>query len=118
MEIHTIYYYVVRDSRLSDLEQDQIVDKQTREMGSTFNPPPGLSPSEYSSLFVNQFMKNRSDARDQFNNFKIKTRMAETFQVGNQECIDMVAKIEKSPDFDSWENPGYLNYLIELSKNT
>ena len=117
MEIYTIYYYIVKDSGLSDKQKNEIVDKQVREMGSTFNPPPGLSPEEYSAMFVNQFMKNRSDARDQFNDFKMKIRVAETFQVGNQECIDHIKKIENSPDFHSWENPDYLNYLLALSKD-
>jgi hypothetical protein len=117
MEIHTIYYYITKDSRLNDLEKDIIIDKQVRNMGSTFDPPPGLTPEEYSGLFMNQFLKNRNDARDHFNDFKMKIRVAETFQIGNQECIDRISQIEKSQDFDSWENPSYLNYLLELSKN-
>ncbi len=117
MEIHTIYYYIVKDSGLTDNQKNDILDKQVREMGSSFNPPPGLSPDEYSAMFVNQFMKNRSDARDQFNDFKLKIRVAETFQVGNQECIDHIKKIESSPNFHSWENPDYLNYLLSLSKD-
>lgn len=114
-EIYTFFYYINRDSRLSDAEKDSLIDKQVRERGNTFDAPPGLSVEEYSTLFMNQFLKDRQSSRDQFNNFIIKVRVSEQFQVGNVECINRIKQLESSSDFDSWENPGLMEYFKQAS---
>lgn len=114
-EIYTFFYFINRDSRLSDAEKDILVDKQMRERGSTFDAPPGLSVEEYSTMFMNQFLKDRQSSRDQFNNFVIKVRVSEQFQVGNIECVNRIKQLESSSDFDSWENPGLVEYFKQAS---
>jgi len=114
-EIYTLFYFINRDSRLSDIEKDNLVDKQVRERGNTFDAPPGLSVEEYSTLFMNQFLKDRQSSRDQFNNFIIKVRVAEKFQAGNMECMNRIKQLESSKDFDSWENPGLVDYFKQIS---
>jgi hypothetical protein len=114
-EIYNIFYFINKDSRLSDTEKDNLIDKQVRERGNTFDAPPGLSVDEYSTMFMNQFLKNRQDSRDQFNNFMIKVRIGESFQVGNLECVNRLKQIESLSEFDSWENPGLVEYFKQIS---
>jgi len=114
-EIYTFFYFINRDSRLSDTEKDNLIDRQVRERGNTFDAPPCLSVEEYSTMFMNQFLKDRQLSRDQFNNFIIKVRVSEKFQIGNIECINRIKQLEDSADFDSWENPGLVEYFKQAS---
>ena len=114
-EIYTLIYFINRDSKLSDIEKDNLIDKQVRERGNTFDAPSGLSVEDYSTLFMSQFLKDRQSSRDQFNNFIVKVRVSEMFQVGNIECNNRIKQIESLEDFDSWENPGLVEYFKQAS---
>jgi chaperonin cofactor prefoldin len=83
----------------------------------TFNPPAGLSPSQYTDLFMAHFMKSRRDANEFIEeNSQITKRIRESFQVGNQECLNEIEKIENSEAFYKWENPEFVKIFKEISK--
>jgi len=109
-------FYNTRVEIPTDPKTDQhYLDSQTREQVSTFDPPKGLSPDEYSQLFVNHFLKARQKTREvmEKGNYKL-VRYSMLVQVGNEECYNDLDKIESSPDFHSWENP----VMIEFFRNT
>ena len=116
-DIWQIFYYAKRKLEFSENMKQNFIDSQTREMGRGFDPPPGLSPEEYSSLFMNHFLKSREKSRDMLNTqSEVRERYSENFQVGNLECIDQIRKIESSQDFHSWENPSLVSYFKMISE--
>lgn len=111
--IWEIFYF--EKSPINDAEQ--LVDNQTRNVvQDTFNPPTGLSPAEYSVLFMNHFLKTREKTREFLeDNIKV-SRFKVLSQIGNVECLRELEKIEKSEKFHSWENSGLVEYFREISK--
>ena len=116
--IWEFYYFTKEEIQIDPSYQEFAVDQQSRDiLQDTFNPPPGLSPSEYSQLFMNHFMKTREKTREHLeeNRFRI-TRYRTLSQLGNSECLRDLENIEKSPNFKSWENEAMVSYFRELSK--
>ena len=114
--IWKLVYYSSEKIYLSDLDRQNHLDDLTKNITSTFNPPAGLSPEDYSTLFLQQVIKTRSDGNTQLDNIKHKTRFVDQFQIGNKECLDHIKKIEASSFFDSWENESLVRYFIDCSK--
>jgi hypothetical protein len=93
------------------------VDQQTRSVvQDTFNPPAGLSPAEYSQLFLNHFLKTREKSREVAEKDHKLTRYKILSQLGNRECLDELLKIESQDNFHEWENPNNVEYFRNLSK--
>jgi hypothetical protein len=117
-DIWQIFFYTKKKVQVSDKDKQNFMDSQTREMNNTFDPPPGLSPDAYSNLFLNHFMKARQSSQEMIEkNSEVKIRNGSQFQVGNQECLDDLLKIETSPDFHSWENPTLVDYFRKISES-
>jgi hypothetical protein len=113
--IWQIFYTTKRPVNIDPRVEQNFLDSQTRENVSTFNPPPGLTPDEYSQLFLNHFLKSREKTREiiDANNFRI-VRYSTLVQVGNPECYKDLNSIENSPDFHVWENP----IMVEFFRST
>ena len=111
-----IVYYTKKFIEVDNSTKEKFVDKQSRVNMSMFSPPPGLSSHEYSGMFVNHFFKSRKDANDHLEKTidSIETKNIEMFQIGNQECIDYLRKIENSTDFKRWENPNLIEFIKHL----
>lgn len=106
-------FYTVRIPINADPTTEQkFLDSQTREQMNTFSPPPGLTPDEYSQLFLNHFLKSREKTREiiDSNNFRV-IRYSTLAQVGNFECYRDLENIEKSEGFHSWENPTMIDFF-------
>ena len=112
------FFYFTKELQNIDPSHEQyLVDTQTREiLQDNFNPPPGLSPAEYSQLFMQHFLKTREKSKEivDENNQKI-SRYRILSQLGNRECLDEIIRIESASDFHSWENSSLLDYFKELS---
>jgi hypothetical protein len=116
--IWEIYYMEEKRDEVDHNLLDQIVDSNTRGiLQDTFNPPPGLTPAEYSLLFTQHFMKTREKSREIIENDKNLVRVRVLSQVGNIECLDELQKIEASLDFQRWENPSIVEFFREISKS-
>ena len=110
--IWQIFYYMKKKINVDDAKKQDFIDHQTREMTSTFSPPSGLSSDEYSSLFMNHFLKARDESRKLLDDSSIlKVRYSSMFQVGNKECLDYMAKLESDDNFAGWENPSIVEYF-------
>jgi hypothetical protein len=111
-------FYTVRIPIKSDSSKEQaFLDSQTREQMNAFNPPPGLTPDEYSQLFLNFFLKSREKTREiiDSSNFRV-IRYSTLVQVGNPECYKDLNDIEKSQHFHSWENPTMIDFFRATEK--
>ena len=112
-------YYFTSELRVMDPNLEQsIIDNQTREVvQDTFNPPPGLSPAEYSQLFVSHFMKTRTKSREVLDENKKKlVRYKILSQVGNLECLNEIENVKSLHNFHSWENPSMVDFFQTLTK--
>ena len=112
-------YYFTSELRVMDPNLEQsIIDNQTREVvQDTFNPPPGLSPAEYSQLFVSHFMKTRTKSREVLDENKKKlVRYKILSQVGNLECLNEIENVKTLHNFHSWENPPMVDFFQTLTK--
>jgi hypothetical protein len=117
-DIWSIAYYLKRKIEIPEEDQQRFLDSQTRELGNTFEPPPGLSSQEYSNLFLNHFLKARSQSRELIDkNSETRIRVREDFQVGNQECLDELLRIQMLPNFESWENPHLVDFFRQVSED-
>lgn len=116
--IWQIVYYEKIEVEISPSQEQRLLDEYTITAGSTFNPPPGLSPNEYSQMFADHFLKSRKTAREFIEKDSVKlSRVQEPFQVGDQESLNYLSQIENSPLFHSWENPEIVNYFRIASTN-
>lgn len=115
--IWEFFYFTKELQKIDPSHEQYLVDTQTREiLQDNFNPPPGLSPAEYSQLFMQHFLKTREKSKEivDENNQKI-SRYRILSQLGNRECLDEIIRIESASDFHSWENSSLLDYFKELS---
>lgn len=92
--------------------QQSLLDSNTRERLNMFDPPPGLSSADYSTLFAQSFMKARSDIQEQELNV---VQFSVTIQVGNAESLQEISIIENNSLFSRWENPDFMKQFKELS---
>lgn len=115
--IWEFHYYLKEVMKLDPNVEQVLIDRQTREISQdTFNPPPGLTPSEYSQMFMQHFMKTRQKSREIVDENKQKlTRYRVLLQMGNLECLEDIIKTENDLSFHSWENPSLLDYFKQLS---
>jgi hypothetical protein len=116
--IWEIFYFTVEKLEMDPNLEQTIIDDQTRGViQDTFNPPPGLSPAEYSELFVQHFMKTRTKSREVLDeNKKRLTRYRILSQVGNFECLKEIERVSTSDGFHSWENPTMVEFFENLSR--
>jgi len=115
--IWEFFYFTKELQKIDPSHEQYLVDAQTREiLQDNFNPPHGLSPAEYSQLFMQHFLKTREKSKEivDENNQKI-SRYRILSQLGNRECLDEIMRIESASDFHSWENSSLLDYFKELS---
>ena len=106
-------FYTTRTPIYADPRVEQgFLDSQTRENINAFNPPPGLTPDDYSQLFLNHFLKSRQKTREiiDTNNFRI-VRYSTLVQVGNSECYRDLENLEISENFHEWENPIMVDFF-------
>ena len=116
--IGIVNYFRNCQKRISEEEEQSLLDNNTREYSNTFRPPPGLNPNEYSALFTEHYSKSRMKSREIIENSGITQEKVElTIQVGNSECLEEILSISRSPNFIKWENPGFMEYFIAVSKN-
>jgi hypothetical protein len=112
--IWEFFYYEKKNIPVDEVA----IDHQTRSVvQDTFNPPPGLSPAEYSQLFLNHFLKTRERSREIAENDHTLVRYKILSQLGNRECLDELLKIESHENFHRWENPNDIEYFRNLSKS-
>ena len=116
--IWEFYYYTKEVIEINPNLEQVLIDNETRSITQdTFNPPPGLSPGEYSQLFLQHFMKTRQKSREIVDENKQKlTRYKVLSQVGNLECLEDLNRTESLSNFHSWENLSLVDYFRELSK--
>jgi hypothetical protein len=116
--IWEIFFYVKEKIIISAKFQEAFIDDQTREQVNMFDPPPGLSHSEYSALFVNHFMKSRTKSQEELEKSSYqKFRYRTLVQVGNLECVEDITNTENNENFDSWENPYIVQSFLDISKS-
>lgn len=115
--IWEIFFYVKEKIEISAKFQEAFVNDQTREHVNMFDPPPGLSPADYSALFVSHFMKSRTKSQEELEKSSYqKFRYRTLVQIGNRECVDDIIKTRDSENFDSWENPYIVQSFLDISK--
>lgn len=113
--IWAIVYYTVIE--LPHKEKENFIDIQSREMSNTFDPPPGLSPEDYSVLFYNHYIKSRNSSKEILDKNVSRIRNIENFQIGNKECLKSLEDIKNSSNFHSWENAEIVNMFINTSNS-
>lgn len=99
--------------QFSSYEEEHILNNNTRERLNTFNPPAGLSISEYSGMFLDAFLTARKETREQD---KPTTPFIVTVQIGNSESVKELDIIENNKMFSHWENPQFVSQFRECSK--
>lgn len=115
--IWEVYYLTKSEIQIDTQTEQLLIDKQSRELSATFDPPSELSPAEYSQLFMTHFMKSREKSREIINKGKEKLVRYKIFvQVGNQECLNDMTNIEAQPDFKEWENLPGIQFFKQLSQ--
>jgi hypothetical protein len=116
--IWEIYYFTSTVIEMDSNLEQTIIDNETRGVvQDTFNPPAGLTPTEYSQLFIQHFMKTRTKTREIIDENKKKlVRYRILSQVGNLECLQELEKVGKLHDFHSWENPTIVDFFKTLTK--
>lgn len=111
-----LYYYEFEEIAIDPKDEQRFMDSQTNEFSNTFDPPPGLSPDEYSTLFAAHFMKSRQQSRNVIEQNKRQlVRKSTMFQHGNPECRAEIDQIEKNPKFEKWENPTFIDTIRRFS---
>jgi hypothetical protein len=102
-----------RKIQIPENEKQQLLDNNTRVHLSTFDPPSGLSPAEYSAMFQNEFLKARQKTRDQTPDI---ISFSVSVQVGNSESLREINIIENHKLFSHWEDENFVNNFKNLSK--
>jgi hypothetical protein len=117
--IWEICYFLNDQTDVDPLTNQVMIDDASRSiLQDTFNPPPGLSPAEYSTLFMNHFMKTRQKTRELVNELNQKIyRYSVLVQVGNMECYEDLYKTSQSDRFHSWENENMVKLFMDLTLN-
>ena len=115
--IWEVFYLTKEDVILEPNLEQTLVDEDSRKiLQDTFDPPPGLTPSDYSVLFMQHFMKTREKSREMIGkNNKKYTRWKMLTQLGNRECLQDLYNTELLTNFDSWENPTMIEFFKNLS---
>lgn len=101
-----------RKIKISEQEKQHLLDSNTRERMSGFNPPSGLSPSEYSNMFVSEFLK----ARNETNKDQPVVPFSVSVQVGNSESLSELHIIENNELFSHWQDSDLVLRFKEISK--
>ena len=115
--IWEIFFYTKEKIALSEKQNEAFVEKQTRELVNTFDPPPGMDPQTYSALFLHHFMKSREKSREELEkSTERQFRYRTLVQVGNRECVEDLEKTEKADNFFRWEDPFTVETFIKISK--
>jgi hypothetical protein len=111
--IWELYYFTSDTIEIDSNLEQTIIDNETRGIvQDTFNPPSGLTPVEYSQLFVQHFMKTRSKTREIVDkNKKRLVRYRILSQLGNLECLEEIERIERLYNFHSWEDFSVVNFF-------
>ena len=109
--IWSLAYHV--KAKIDSNVKQKLLDSQTNIISSTFNPPPGLSPEEYSTMFSAFYLKTRDKAKSLIE--ETSTIINDHFQLGEESSLSEIEKIEKSIDFIKWENPYLVDYFKNLS---
>ena len=115
--IWELFYFTKEDIVLDSSTEQTLIDQNSRQiLQDSFDPPIGLSPGEYSLLFMQHFMKTRERSREIVGeNNKKQTRWRIFSQVGNRECLQDIYDTESLLNFDSWENPSMIEFFKNLS---
>jgi hypothetical protein len=115
--IWEVYYLSKIESSLDPNVEQTLVDKQTRELSTTFDPPKGLSPHEYSQLFMTHYTKSRQTSKEIVKKGTERLiRYKILVQVANEECLREIDQIEKLENFKEWENISLVDYFKQISK--
>lgn len=97
-----------RKYELPDSDKQQLMDENSRNALSNFSPPPGLSPSEYTSMFQAKFLESRNKVNDEV----IQIPFTVQVQVGNAESLAEIERLEQHQLFIEWEQP----HVVEMYK--
>jgi len=116
--IGSVAYRWKSKQKISQSETDAYIDNSAREAmyahmnRRMYNPGEELPPIE--SVFMNA----RAEARTRLQNHSCNTIIKrETLQVGNKECLDLVLKLQRDPDFAGWVDTMFINlYILETKK--
>jgi hypothetical protein len=111
--IGEIIYYKSVDVESDPKNNQNFVDEMSREILYAFQPPKGLSSSEYTVLFQNEFIKARQRSLEDLRKSKI-CRFSVLTQVANAECLEEIERIETDPDFKGWENESFVKELKKI----
>jgi hypothetical protein len=98
---------------LPDSDKQILKDENSRTALSSFEPPKGLSPSEYTSLFQAEFQKSRRQIDEE----QIKIPFIVQVQVGNSESLAELEMYEQNPKFLGWEQPDIVQMFKTYSNN-
>ena len=109
-----LYYY--KKVEISPDQERSFVDQQARMLSRTFDPPIGLSSDEYSSLFLNHYIKSRNESKKALEQGSSERDYIDA-QIGNRESIQEIESLERSKEFERWENPEMVKYLLNFSKS-
>lgn len=117
--IWEICYFLKENVDIDPLTNQVMIDNTSRSiLQDTFNPPPDLSPAEYSTLFMNHFMKTRQKTREIVDDLNQKiTRYSVLVQIGNMECYEDLNKTYNNENFHSWENENMVKLFMDLTIN-
>jgi hypothetical protein len=117
--IWEFFYFTQAVNNIDPQLEQRMLDDQTREITSNmFNPPPGLTPDDYSQLFMNHFLESRNKSREIINKSNLHTvRNRVLLQVGNEECMRDIDNIEKLESFIKWENESLIAFFKQISQS-
>lgn len=112
----TVYFFEKVKNEIDPKEAQDFIDQNSREITSTFDPGPGLSPAQYAALFSAKFLESRSKSREELERFSV-VRKSTYVQICNDESYADMKKIESDPNFERWENPHFVNEILRAHEN-
>jgi len=110
------YNWKAPKKQISQVEEQAFIDNYTRESMYVLLNQARYDNGEIVPPEV-KFMNARAEARKLLDETGPDTIIKrETLQVGNKECLDLVLKLQKSPNFKGWVNPGLINLYIQTTQ--
>lgn len=109
------YRWNGKGNAMTAQEEQDFIDNYTREAMHVL-----VNKARYSNENILPpditFFNARQAARDILNRMGPAIEMRKTdLQVGNQECLSYVYKLQTQPEFRGWVNPGLINLYCKVT---
>lgn len=109
------YKWKGKFKQMTNQEEQDFIDNYTREAMNVLMTKASYSYENIQHPYVAHFAA-RQDARRILDSMGPSIELRQTdLQVGNQECVTYVLKLQRDINFKGWTNPGLIQLFLKVS---